>query len=153
MDEAAQNPPVDAGMQVEVELVSQSGESERLAFTLVPDEQADFAAGFLGAGTPLGKALWGKRAGEVLAYTAGDVRSVKVLSVAISARSPGEDVAARREAVIRDAVAHADFINAMIFASAVNTKWGDYDADGLDPSKWIDEKDKPDKPDEDVMRE
>jgi len=144
MSESLQNLPVDAGMRVEVELDSQTGESERLTFTLVPDEQADFKAGFLGLGTPLAKALIGKRAGEVLAYHAGDIRSARILSVAVSDRTPGEDVAARREAVIRDAVAHSDFINAMIFASAVNTKWGDYDADGLDPSQWIDDKEKPD---------
>ena len=73
---------------------------------------------------------------------------MKILSVAPSDRTPGEDVSARREAVIRDAVARSDFTNAMIFASAVNTKWGDYDADGLDASQWIDAKDKPAKPDE-----
>jgi len=142
MSEPAQDLKADAGMLVEVELLDRSGEAERLTFTLVPDEQADFKAGFLGVGTPLGKALLGRRAGEALDYQVGDIRSARVLSVAVSDRMPGEDVAARREAVVRDAVAHSDFINAMIFASAVNTKWGDYDADGLDPSQWIEDQDK-----------
>ena len=44
------------GMHVEVELIGENGLSEPLAFDLVPDEQADFANGFLGAGTPLATA-------------------------------------------------------------------------------------------------
>jgi hypothetical protein len=142
--------PISIGMHVEVDLVSQSGETERLAFTLVPDEQADFTAGFLGAGTPLAKALLGRTAGSELSYAVGDIRAVKILTVAISDRSPARDVAARREAVIREAVDHSDYINAMIFASAVNTKWGDYDADGLDPAKWSK---KPEEPDDQDKKE
>ncbi len=130
--------PVATGMYVEVELVSRSGETERLSFTIVPDEQADFAAGFLGAGTPLAKAILGQVAGSELPYRVDDIRAVRVLAVA-TGRTAAEDVAARRKAVIRDAVNKSDFINAMIFASAVNTKWGDYDVDGLDPTTWADE--------------
>ena len=51
------------GTHVEVELIDESGASEHLAFDLVPDEQADFANGFLGAGTPLAQAIWGRTRG------------------------------------------------------------------------------------------
>ncbi|MGD0613367.1 MAG: hypothetical protein ABSB41_17860 [Anaerolineales bacterium] len=139
--------PIKNGTHVEVELISRSGKSERLAFTLVEDEQADFAAGFLGEGTPLARTLIGHTAGELLPYAAGDLRSVRVMVVTVSERTQGENVAARRKAVLRQAVDHSDYINAMIFASSVNNKWGDYDVEGLDPDQWTDKPDQPDDPD------
>jgi hypothetical protein len=138
--------PIRNGTHVEVELVSRSGKSERLYFTIVEDGQADFAAGFLGEGTPLARTLIGHTAGELLPYAAGDLRSVRVLAVSVSERTQGENVAARRKAVLRQAVDHSDYINAMIFASSVNNKWGDYDVEGLDPAQWTDKPDPSDDP-------
>lgn len=132
--------PVTIGMRVEVELVSRSDETERLAFTIVPDEQADFAAGFLGAGTPLAKTILGQGVGSELPYPVADIRAVRILAAAASGQTPAEDVAARREAVEREAVEKSEFINAMIFATTVDTKWGGYDADGLDPTNWVSKK-------------
>ena len=139
--------PIRNGTHVEVELINRSGKSERLAFTLVEDGQADFTAGFLGEGTPLARTLIGHTAGEVLPYAAGDLRSVKVLAVTVSERTPEENVAARRKAVLRQAVDHSDYINAMIFATSVNSKWGDTDVQGLDPDQRIEKPDQPDDPD------
>lgn len=124
------------GAQVEIELVSRAGPVERLTVTLVPDAQADLRAGFLGAGTPLAQALLGQAAGREVPYRAADIRSVRILAVNAQGRAPAEDVAARRAAVTREAVQQSQAITAMIFASAVNTKWGDYDADSLDPARW-----------------
>lgn len=115
------------GTHVEVELIDETGMSESLAFDLVPDEQADFANGFLGAGTPLAHAIWGKGAGEVVAYRLGDVVSVRVVQVTTAERTPAEDVAAKRQAVIDQAVAESERISDMVFALAVGSKWGDYD--------------------------
>jgi hypothetical protein len=134
------------GTHVEVELVSRSGKSERLAFTLVEDGKADFAAGFLGEGTPLARTLIGHTAGEVLPYAAGDLHSVKILAVSVSEHIQEENVAARRKAVLRKAIDHSDYINAMIFASSVNNKWGDYDVEGLDPDQWTSKPEQPDDP-------
>jgi hypothetical protein len=142
-DSSASTPlidPVAAGMHVEVELVSQSGETERLAFTLVPDDQADFAAGFLGLGTPLAKTILGHVAGSTLPYPVADIRAVRIVAVVAHGATPTEDVAARREASRQEAVNKSEFINAMIFASAVDTKWGDYDVDSLDPATWAPKK-------------
>lgn len=124
MPEPIRNLQVRPGCLAEVELVSQSGAVERLAFTLVDDSQADFDAGFLGLSTPLAKAILGRLAGQTLAYRAGDLQSVKILSVA-RGREQTEDVAARRQAVIDKAIKHSDSVNAMIFAGAVNSKWGE----------------------------
>ncbi len=115
------------GTHVEVELVDAAGASEHLAFDLVPDEQADFANGFLGAGTPLAHAIWSMSAGDVVAYHLGDVISVRVMNVSAAARVQEEDVAAKRQAVIQQAVAESERISDMVFALAVGSKWGDYD--------------------------
>ena len=130
---------VEVGSLVEVELESLDGEKERLALTIVEDSQADFKAGFLGLSTPLAKAILGRSAGELLPYQGGDIKSVKVLLVRPSDRVQTENVSARRQAVIRKAIDHSDYVNAMIFAGSVNSKWGDYDIGKLDPSQWGDE--------------
>ena len=136
MPEPIRNLQVQPGCLVEVELASRSGASERLTFTLVDDNQADFDAGFLGLSTPLAKTILGKLAGQTLPYRAGDLQSVKILSVQAHGREQTEDVAARRQAVIDKAVKHSDSVNAMIFAGAVNSKWGEYDFGKLDQSQW-----------------
>lgn len=136
MPEPIRNLQVRLGSQVEVELISHSNPPEKLTFTLVDDSQADFDAGFLGMSTPLAKTILGKLAGQTLPYRAGDLQSVKILSVQAKGQKQTEDVAARRQAVIDKAVKHSDSVNAMIFAGAVNSKWGDYDFDKLDKSQW-----------------
>jgi len=120
-------------MLVKVELVSSSGEGEILVFTLVEDEQADFSAGFLGSGTPLAKTILGHYPDSKLEYTAGDLAYVRILSVAPSDKIQTEDVTARREAVMRKALKHSDYVNALTFATSVNSKWGDYD---IKPEQW-----------------
>jgi hypothetical protein len=115
------------GTHVEVELIDAGGAGEHLEFDLVPDEQADFANGFLGAGTPLAQAIWGKSAAEVVSYRRGDVASVRVVNVTAAARIQEEDVGAKRQAVIQQAVAESERISDMVFALAVGSKWGAYD--------------------------
>ena len=123
------------GMRVEVELVNGAGDSERMAFDIVPDRQADLAAGFLGAGTPLAKALHGRRAGEAVPYHLADIREVLVLSVATSERMSDPEAAAAREAVTRDAVRKSDLVDTVRLALTVNVKWGDYDPEGIAPDE------------------
>jgi hypothetical protein len=119
------------GTHVEVELIDEAGVSEPLAFELVPDEQADFANGFLGAGTPLAQAIWGRCAGDVVAVQLGDVVSVQVMKVTAATRMQEEDVAAKRQATIQQVVAESERISDMVFALAVGSKWGDYDPGGV----------------------
>ena len=122
---------VAVGTHVEVELVTASGESEHMAFDIVPDSDADFAAGFLGVGTPLAQAIVGQYAGSRVPYTAADVVQVRVLAVASSVHAPAEDAAAKRQAVIREAVSRSDLEDTLRLALTVDVKWGDYDPDGL----------------------
>jgi hypothetical protein len=122
--------PVGPGTHVQIELVDESGASELLVFDIVPDAQADFAHGFLGQGTPLAQAILGQSVGSSVPYRMGDVVQVRILSVAVADRAPSEDVAARRQAVIQQAVAEVERMSDMAFALAVGSKWGDYDPGG-----------------------
>lgn len=124
-------PLVHPGLLVQVEIAYQS-ESERLEFIIVPDAQADFAQGFLGASTPLAQAVLDEPLGALIPYFAGDARSVKVLSISPTDKKPPADAAARREQVLRQAVEQAEQTSAMMFASSFSGKWGDYDPQVVD---------------------
>ena len=119
--------PVAIGTHVEVELVDESGAGELLAVDIVPDSQADFSSGFLGAGTPLAQAILGQPAGSVVPYKVGDILEVRILRVASNASAPPADVEAKRQAVIQKAIAQSELVSDMAFALAVGSKWGDYD--------------------------
>ncbi len=121
---------VEPGMHVDLELISAAGAVENLAVDLVPDEQADFAHGFLGSGTPLAQAILGKCAGDVVDYRLDDVTRVRIVAITPATRAQVEDVAAKRQAVIQQAVAESERISDMVFALAVGSKWGDYDPGG-----------------------
>ena len=122
---------VTLGSHVEIELVSKTGQRERLAFDLVPDREADFAAGLLSENTPLARAILGQTAGHSVPYRQGDLVEIKVLSVAASERSPSENTAAQREEKMRQALSQADLSNAISFALTFDSKWGDYDPEGI----------------------
>ena len=128
-------PKVTLGASVEVELIDESGASERLALVVVPDKQADFGGGFLGAGTPLAKALAGQRLGSVVPYRQGDIREVRILNVIPGARVPRTGADASREAVIQKALDKADLEDALRLALTVDVKWGEYDPEALVPEE------------------
>jgi hypothetical protein len=128
---ASRLPVVQVGCEVLVELITETG-VERLQFDIVLDEYADFARGFLGAQTPLARAVLGQPVGAEVPYCQGDVVAVKVLTAAPSSRAPQADVAERRQEVTRKAVEQSDMTSAMIFASSFSGKWGDYDPKGIE---------------------
>jgi hypothetical protein len=123
------------GTHVEVELVDESGAGELLAVDIVPDNQADFSSGFLGAGTPLAQAILGRPAGSVVPYKVGDILQVRILKVTSKASTPPTDVEAKRQAVIQKAVAQSELVSDMAFALAVGSKWGDYEPGEIAPDQ------------------
>jgi hypothetical protein len=123
------------GSHVEIELIAESGERERLAFNIVPDAEADFASGFLGEGTPLARAILGGRAGDVVPYQMGDVTQVKILAVGEGTRARDGDAATERQAIIQRAISKSDLADAVRFALTVDQKWGDTDPEGI-ASNW-----------------
>lgn len=125
---------VHVGTHVEVELVDTSDRVERLAFDIVPESAADFAAGFLGAATPLARAILGEEAGRVVPYRLADVVAVRILSVGPSQRTPEAGAAVAREAMLREAVDKSNLEDAVRLALTVDVKWGDYDPEGLEPN-------------------
>jgi len=120
------------GTFVEVELHCLNGDCERLSLNIGANASADFAAGFLGAGTPLGRALIGQPPGCIVPYQAGDVVEARLLNVAPAQQAAPGDVEARRQATIRKAVSQSDLTNAVTFAASFSGKWGDYDPSGLE---------------------
>ena len=121
---------VGPGTHVQVELVDEGGNTEHLAFDVVPDAQADFAHGFLGIGTPLAQAILGQTAGSAVPYRVGDMVQARILSVTLDVHTPATDIEAKRQAVLRQAIAQAEQVSDMAFALAVGSKWGDYDPGG-----------------------
>ena len=128
---------VQPGLLVQVEIAYTPGaeiEKERLEFVIVPDELADFPAGFLGQGTPLAQAILGEPLGRVVPYFTGDALSVTILSASPTSKTPNPETALRRQERYRQALEQSDRTNAMIFASSFSGKWGDYDPQGIE--KW-----------------
>jgi len=115
------------GRHVELELVYEGGEIERLSLDIVADAAADFARGMLGESTPLARAISGHKAGEVIAYRTGDALEARILSVSAELSGEPVDLTKRREQTERKAVRQSDQTNLIIFASSVNNKWGEYD--------------------------
>ncbi len=129
---------------VAVELISQTGKREQLAFEIVPDRAADFAAGRLSESAPLARAILGKAAGDTVPYKVGDLRQVKILSVAAAAnKTDTEAAAAERDARLDQARSQAELGNMISFALTFDSKWGDYDPEEI-AAKW-DESEKKDK--------
>lgn len=123
---------VQEGTHVVIELAYTSGESERLELDIVPDELADLWRGFLGAGTPLARAICDQPAGSTIPYRQADIVSVRILSVAPGHAAPDADAAQGREAALRKAVEEAQRTDAIVFASSFSGKWGDYDPQGME---------------------
>jgi hypothetical protein len=125
---------VHVGTRVEVELIDRAGSAEALAFDIVPESAANFAAGFLGAGTPLAQAILGEEAGSVVPYNRADVIAVRILSVGPSQRAADTGAAQAREALLREAVDKSNLEDAVRLALTVDVKWGDYDPEGIEPN-------------------
>jgi transcription elongation GreA/GreB family factor len=64
-------PRVGLGSRVVIELIDEGGEAERLSLAVVPDDNAGFQAGYLGAGTPLAAAMMGQETGQTVPYRHG----------------------------------------------------------------------------------
>ncbi len=124
---------VRTGSRVILEMMDEQGGRERLTLDIAPDAAADFAAGFLGAGTPLAQAILSKPAGSVIPYRMGDIVEVRIIEIAPSERAPAEDAAAARDALTQEAVERANLEDIVRLALTVDVKWGDYDPEALEP--------------------
>lgn len=85
------------GAQVQLELIDLRGERDPLTVQIVADSAADMANNLLGEGTPLGRAILGRRAGDVLPYKVGELKEVRVLAVE-PGQAHSDDLSERRTA-------------------------------------------------------
>jgi hypothetical protein len=113
--------------RVLVELVESSGETEQREFTLVTARQADFQSGLLDESTPLGKALIGHQAGDVVPYSMGDLKEIRIQKVVQSVEKVSAEKAEKRRKAVQKAAAQSEITSQMIFSTASGSKWGDYD--------------------------
>jgi hypothetical protein len=131
--------------RVKVDLVDITGQAERREFTLVGAKLADFKSGLLDETTPLGCALLGHRAGEVISYQVGDLAEVRILAVQEADEAVSSEAAEKRRAAVQKAEAQSEITNQMIFSTASGSKWGDYD---VDMDKLLEEEKKDEQEDE-----
>jgi hypothetical protein len=103
---------------------------------LVPDSKADYQAGFLGLSTPLAKTILGEKAGITIPYFTDELMAVEILAIRESTRDAIGFPAEQRQAALQEVRDRIEFTNAVLFAASTNTKWGAYDADGLDYEEW-----------------
>jgi hypothetical protein len=122
---------VEIGVHVELELIDDQGGREPLAVDIVKAQSADLTRSFLGANTPLARAIRGQTAGSEVPYLMGDIRRVRILRVTPSQTIAPADAKERREAVLQKALSDAERTNAEMFASSFSGKWGDYDPQGV----------------------
>lgn len=122
---------VQIGAHIDLELIDEQGGRESLALDIVKAQSADLAHGFLGANTPLAKALRGQTAGSEVPYAMGDICRVRVVRVTPSQVVASTGAKERRAAIMQKALNDAERTNAEIFASSFSGKWGDYDPQGM----------------------
>ncbi len=122
---------VRVGRRVEIVLIHENDEEEPLTLDIVNDAVADFEQGLLGASTSLAKAIVGARGGDVIDYRVGDLRAVRVMTVARSPSDLDHSASERRQQVIDRAVSESDRTNALNFASSFSSKWGSYEPEGI----------------------
>lgn len=125
----AKSAPVVRGSQVSIELVDQSNAVERMEFILVDSKQADLKSGLLDENAPLARVLIHRRAGEIIRYTAGDLKEIRILSVERGETDALAGAAEKRRETVRKAETQSELINQLNFATASGSKWGDYDVD------------------------
>jgi hypothetical protein len=120
---------VGLGTKVQVELVGLDGTAEPAEFLLVASKQADLRSGLLDEAAPLAVTLLGHCAGDVVPYVMGDLKEVRILSVADGGQVSSPEAAEQRRRAVRKAAAQSEITSQMIFATASGSKWGDYDVD------------------------
>jgi len=119
--------PIGLNCRVVVELVEPSDESEQREFTMVTAKQADFHSGLLDENTPLARALLGHHAGDVVPYSMGDLKEIRILKVEHVGEKVSTEKAEKRRAAVQKAEAQSEITSQMIFSSASGSKWGDYE--------------------------
>jgi hypothetical protein len=127
---------VKLGDQVEIQVFYRSGHKEKLVLDLVKDSEADINQGYLGESTPIATAILDEPPGTIVPFFTPELLAIEILSVQEASRQPDPDVSKRRKQSLKDTLNRIEFRDAILFASSTETKWGQYDPDGLDQTDW-----------------
>ena len=128
---ATATPIVTMGSRVSLELVENNGDCDPMTVELVADSAADMAHDLLGEGTPLARAILGRKAGDVVPYKVGEMKEVRVLAIA-PGQAEADDLSERRTATRAKMIKDADKTSRLIFSTAFSSKWGGYEPDKLE---------------------
>lgn len=115
------------GAYVEVELIDEQGQRERMGFDIVRAEHADWDRGRLGVQTPLAKAIIGKQLGALVNYRMGDIHQVRIIAIRPSQQATLDNTEEQRQAQLQKALDAVERTNAEVFAASYTGKWGDYE--------------------------
>jgi hypothetical protein len=117
--------------RIELELVTERGERERMTVQLADSRNANLDEGWIDIEAPLGRAIRGQPEGARIPYVMGDIRSVRIVSIAPVEALPSEDAAERRQEILERARRKSERATQEIFSSSYGSKWGGYAAEDL----------------------
>jgi hypothetical protein len=117
--------------RIELELVTERGERERMTVQLADSRNANLDEGWIDIEAPLGRAIRGQPEGARIPYVMGDIRSVRIVSVAPVDELPSSDAEARRQEILERARRKSERATQEIFSSSYGSKWGGYAAEDL----------------------
>ena len=119
--------------QIELELITVAGAKERMTVQLADSRNANLDEGWIDIDAPLGRAIRGQPEGARIPYAMGDIRSVRIVSVAPVDELPSADAEARRQEILERARRKSERATQEIFSSSYGSKWGGYAAEDLAP--------------------
>lgn len=121
---------IEVGDEVGFELILRNGSKEQLIFTIVEDNYSDVEKGYLSNHSPIAVLLLGEKVGSIIPYFTDETIGIEILSLRNSTHPPSEITHQRRKRM-GEIFNQIEFRDAVLFASSVNTKWGNYDPDAL----------------------
>jgi len=127
---------VQLGMEIEIDILFRSGDKERIYFRIVPDEHSNYKMGLLSEKSSLAQAIIGEKPGTTVPYFTQETMAISIQSVTKSNKTIDPDVKNKRNKFIERALNKIQFRDALLFAASTETKWGSYDADGLNYLDW-----------------
>ena len=144
LSDLEQQGSVQIGCQVSLEILYRNGRRESLSLDIVTDEKGDLNHGFLSSSTHLARAILGEKTGYIIPYFTEETISVEITLIQKSTRTPGADAHKKKKSKLNEIKDQIEFRDALLFASSSNTKWGEYDPDGMDFNTWISNQDQKD---------
>lgn len=117
--------------RIELELITDAGEKERMTVQLADSRNANWDEGWLDIESPLGRAIRGQPEGARIPYVRGDIRMVQIVAISPVDELPAEDAEARRQQILDRARRKSERATQEIFSSSYGSKWGGYAAEDL----------------------